>query len=129
MRSVLGLSVSLGLLACLTFGGPAAAEVSVKSDAPPDRLGQCAVALNRYKAINKSHGDAVPPEITERLAAIMAFSKTHTGDWSQTFSAALRAQIARYDAMTSGEMVDGVSKDVYACEVFLDADTQMIPPR
>lgn len=128
MRFVLSAAISVGLLACMAISGPAVAAVSVKAEAPPERLGQCAIALNRFKAINKSHGEAVPPEIIERLEAIMAFSKTRTGDWSQTFSAALRAQIAKYDAMSSGDMVEAVSNDVYACEAFLNADTQMNPP-
>ncbi len=116
----------VGLLISLGASGPALAAVTAKADAPPERLGHCAIALSRWNAITKAQGGTPQPEYVQRLEAIMALSRTQTGAWSKAFTASLHAQIARYDAMNGEAEVAAMQKDLFACETFINADTR--PP-
>ena len=126
MRSVLAAAVVLS--GCLVFCGPSAAAVSIKDGSPPDRLGGCAIAINRWNATLEAQGGAKQPEYAQRLETIMALSRTQTGEWSKAFTASLHAQIARYDGMTPEAELRAMQKDMFECETFFDADTRPAEP-
>lgn len=118
----------LASVLCVFTSRPAAAAVSVIAGAPPDRLGGCAIAISSWNAITEAQGGTPQPEYVERLEAIMALSRTQTGEWSKTFTASLHAQIARYDAMSGEAEMKAMQQDMLGCESFFDADTRPADP-
>lgn len=123
MRSITCLAAVLAV----AVAGPAHAALAVKPDATPERLGQCAIAMNQWKGMAEAQNKPFDPRIAKRLAIIMAADTAHDKAWDDRMADAMRDQLARFDALTGVPLVDALQVEILSCEAVMDTDQVLFP--
>lgn len=131
MRTLTALAATLAAAALLSSGSPANAAISVKPDATPERLGQCAIALNQWKSISEAQGRTPEPAIVQRLETIMASPYGQDKSPDSRVAKAMRAKIVVYDgveAQGSQKLIDTLQADILGCDALFDTDAPLAWP-